>query len=58
MKVDVERHVDRCVKCAQYKGVPSALLLYNSIYHLAVPLIVSALTSYNFLLVIKGVNTL
>ncbi len=23
MKIDVERHVDRCVKCAQYKGVPS-----------------------------------
>ncbi len=23
MKIDVDRHVDRCVKCAQYKGVPS-----------------------------------
>ncbi len=23
IKIDVERHVDRCVKCAQYKGVPS-----------------------------------
>ncbi len=23
MKVDADRHVDRCVKCAQHKGVPS-----------------------------------
>ncbi len=23
MKIDAEKHVDRCVKCAQYKGVPS-----------------------------------
>ncbi len=23
MKIDVEKHVNRCVKCAQYKGVPS-----------------------------------
>ncbi len=23
MKIDVQKHVNRCVKCAQYKGVPS-----------------------------------
>ncbi len=29
MKIDADRHMDRCVKCAQYKAIPSgpALIL-------------------------------
>ncbi len=51
MKIYAQKHVERCAKCSQYKGV------LNNILHLAVLLIVSALTYYNFLLFIKGVNT-